>query len=95
MASLNIKGVAIDTINIFYLDESLGKGFSTANPDGIYSDKDFLDFENLVRLGLIDRTEIKRHQIGMFDIDVHYYVVNPVGIDLFACCNPTKLIRSR
>lgn len=93
--SLNIKGVAIDTINIFYADGSLGGGFSLGSPDGSYSDENFLDFENLVRLGLIDRTEIKRHRIGIFDIDVHYYVVNPVGIDLFACCNPSKLTRDR
>jgi hypothetical protein len=94
VSSLNIKGVAIDTINISYTDPMLGEGFSLGSPDGIYSDKDFLDFENLVRLGLIDRTEVKRHKVGIFDIDVHYYVVNPVGIDLFACCNPTKLIRA-
>jgi Abortive infection alpha len=94
VASLNIKGVAIDTINIFYTDHTLGQGFSLGSPDGIYSDEQFLHFENLVRLGLIDRTEIKSHKIGIFDIDVHYYVVNPVGIDLFACCNPTKLNRT-
>jgi hypothetical protein len=93
VSSLNIKGVAIDTISIFYTDQNLGEGFSLGSPDGVYSDEDFLDFENLVRLGLIDRTEIKRHKIGIFDIDVHYYVINPVGIDLFACCNPTKLTR--
>jgi len=94
VSSLNIRGVAIDTINIFYTDERLGAGFSLGSPDGSYSDEQFLDFENLVRLGLIDRTEIKGHKIGIFDIDMHYYVVNPVGIDLFACCNPTKLNRA-
>jgi hypothetical protein len=91
--NLNIKGVAIDTINIYYVDESLGDGFSICAPDGIYSDEKYLDFENLVRLGLIDRTEIKKHSIGIFDIDVHYYIANPVGIDLFACCNPKRLPR--
>lgn len=91
---LNIKGVAIDTINIFFIDESRGTGFSLGSPDGIYTDSKYLDFENLVRLGLIDKTEIKRHRIGIFDIDVHYYIVTPVGIDLYACCNPKRLIRS-
>jgi hypothetical protein len=95
MEALNIKGVAIDTISVYHVDDRRGDGFTMGSPDGVYSDQDYLDFENLVRLGLIDRTEIKRHKIGIFDIDVHYYVVNPVGIDLFACCNPTKLIRAQ
>jgi hypothetical protein len=72
VGSLNIKGVAINTINVFDIDQSLGAEVTVAAPDGIYSDDDFFDFENLVRLRLIDRTEIKRHKIGIFDIDVHY-----------------------
>lgn len=92
--ALGIKGVAIDTINIFFVDEKLGAGLSVASPDSIYSDADFLDFENLVRLGLIDRTEVKRHRVGVFDIDVHYYITTPVGVDLYACCNPNRLIRT-
>jgi hypothetical protein len=94
VGELNIKGVAIDTINIFYAEENRDGDFSVSSPDNIYTDRDFLDFENLVRLGLIDRTEIKKHRIGIFDIDVHYYVTTPVGIDLYACCNPKKLSRS-
>jgi hypothetical protein len=46
-----------------------------SDPGGQYSDKDFLDYENLIRLGLVDRIEIKRKPLGRFDIDVHYYVL--------------------
>jgi hypothetical protein len=66
-----------------------------SDPSGQYLDRDSLDYENRLRLGLIDRIEIKGKPLGRFDIDVHYYVVNPVGIDLYACCNPNKLIRER
>jgi hypothetical protein len=92
--SLDIKGVAIDTINVFYLDSAVPDGgFSISSPDGIYSDSNYYNFENLVRLGLVDRVEIRQHRIGKFDIDVYYYIVSPVGIDLYACCNPEKLRR--
>lgn len=93
--ALSLEGVTIETINVYYRKKRAGSDFSVSYPDGHFSDDDFLDFENLVRLGLIDRTEIKRHAVGAFDIDVHYYIVNPVGIDLFACCNPNKLTRLR
>jgi hypothetical protein len=92
LEQLKIKGVAIDTISVFLIDGS--DDISVACPDGIYSDSKYLDFENLLRLGLIDKTEIKQYKIGIFDIDVHYYVVTPVGIDLYACCNPKRLRRS-
>jgi len=89
----NISGVALDTISVFFQDESKGRGWSIGAPDKVFQDFKFYDFENLVRLGLLSKSEIKRHRVGIFDIDVHYYVVTPVGIDLYACCNPTKLIR--
>lgn len=92
--ALSLKGVAIDCINVFYRDKRHGDGFSVGSPDGIYSDAQYFDFENLVRLGLIERVEVKQHKIGRFDIDVHYYTATPVGIDLFACCNPTRLLRA-
>jgi hypothetical protein len=92
---LDINGVAVDTLNIFYIDDADGPGTSISSPDGAYSDDKFYDFENLCRLGLLERIEVKRFKLGKFDIDVHYYLVTPVGIDLYACCNPTKLERER
>jgi hypothetical protein len=89
----NISGVALDTINVFFQDESRGSGLSITASDGVFKDAKFYDFENLVRLGLLSKSEVKRHRVGVFDIDVHYYVVTPVGVDLYACCNPTKLVR--
>lgn len=94
LKELRIKGVAIDTIAVYLIDSAGGDDVAISCPDGIYADSKYLDFENLLRLGLIDRTEIKQHKVGIFDIDVHYYVVTPVGIDLYACCNPTRLVRS-
>jgi len=93
LSELRIKGVAIDTIAV-YLVDGCGEDVTISSPDGLYSDRKYLDFENLLRLGLIDKTEIKQYKIGMFDVDLHYYVVTPVGIDLYACCNPARLVRS-
>jgi hypothetical protein len=89
----DISGVALDTINIYFQDASKQESTSIVSPDGVYRDSRFYDFENLIRLGLLSKSEVKRFRIGIFDIDVIYYVVTPVGVDLYACCNPTKLIR--
>jgi hypothetical protein len=89
----DINGVALDCVNIFFQDESRGAGMSFTSPDGVYSDDQFYDFENLTRLGLLAKCEVKRHKVGLFDVDAHYYVVTPVGIDLYACCNPSRLAR--
>lgn len=92
-SAFDINGVAVDTINVFYRDRNRSGGLSICSPDGVYRDAKFYDFENLVRLGLLAKCEIKRHQIGIFDIDVHYYLTTPVGVDLYSCCNPAKLVR--
>lgn len=89
----DINGVALDCINIFFQDESRGAGMSVTSPDGVYSDAQFYDFENLTRLGLLAKCEVKQYKVGLFDVDAHYYAVTPVGIDLYACCNPSKLAR--
>jgi len=94
LKELGIKGVAIDTIAVYLIDGTSNDDVTVCCPDGVYADSKYLDFENLLRLGLIDKTEIKQYKIGVFDIDLHYYVVTPVGIDLYACCNPARLVRS-
>jgi len=87
---LAMAGIAIDTLCVY---GDAGDETTVAAPDGVYSDLLFYDFENLCRLGLLERIEIKRYKVGIYDIDLHYYLVTPVGIDLYACCNPTKLQR--
>lgn len=89
----DINGIALDTLNVFYSDKDLEDSFSISSPDNVYGDAKFYDFENLVRLGLLSKCEVKCHKVGIFDIDVHYYIITPVGIDLYACCNPQTMKR--
>jgi hypothetical protein len=86
-------GVAIDTMNVYPKGDSTGGISLSGQKDGPYRDSLFFDFENLCRVGLLERVEIKQLLLGNFDLDIFYYVVTPVGIDLFACCNPTKIVR--
>lgn len=87
-------GVALDTINIFYSDGQAKRNSCGLSITGkLRPDQRFYDYENLVRLGILAKCEVKGHYVGIFDIDVIYYVITPVGIDLYACCNPTKLVR--
>ncbi len=90
---LNVNGIAVDTINVFYKNRESGDGSSVSSPDGVYRDALFYDFENLARLGVVEKCEIRHREIGKFDVDIIYYAVTPVGIDLYACCNPKRLIR--
>lgn len=90
---IDTLGVAVDTINVFD-NKNPKNDISLADHDrGLYSDKLFLEFENLCRLGLLEHVEIKSMSLGRFSFDVFYYLVTPVGIDLYACCNPNTLIR--
>lgn len=90
---LDIAGVAVDAINIYYKGEDQWPDIPITSPDSIYSDSKFYDFENLCRAGLLKKIEVKLFEVGIFDIDAHYYIVTPVGVDLYACCNPSKLTR--
>jgi hypothetical protein len=88
---LNVLGVAIDVLQV-YTDQEVGD-WEVTSPDGIFNDAKFYDFEMLERLGLLRKVEIKGEQFMGFGVYLHYYVVTPIGCDLFACCNPTKLKR--
>jgi hypothetical protein len=85
-------GVAIDTVSI-YDNEKSSNDVTFLGNRNLYRDELFLDFENLCRLGLLDKTELKNVAIGRYSVDAIYYLVTPVGIDLFACCNPTHIER--
>lgn len=88
-------GVAIDTINVYYFARPNHNSVSiTGVDDGLYDDRWFFDFENLCRLGLLDRVDLKQARAGIFDFDAHYYIVTPIGIDLYACCNPARIKRA-
>ena len=95
LGELDVVGVIIDTINIYFGDSDEGKDLSISSPDGIYSDARYFDFENLRRLGLLEKVEVKQFSIGIFVVDIHYYLVTPVGADLYACCNPGRLRREQ
>ena len=67
---------------------------SASDFDGICSDESFFDFQNLERLGLLSHCEARDIEISIFKVDLSYYIVSPIGIDFYACCNPDKLKRS-
>jgi hypothetical protein len=90
---LNILGVAIEVLDVWSTEHEDDE-FSISSPDGIFSDAAFFDFAMLERLGLLRKGEVKGERIGKFEIFLHYYIVTPIGCDLFACCNPSKLQRS-
>ncbi len=42
---LDVNGIAVDTINVFYRNAEHGNGSSASSPDGLYRDPRFYDFE--------------------------------------------------
>ena len=90
---MDVIGLVVDTVNIYH--DAIAHGFDEVitDPEGLYSDNRYLDFENLRRLRMIDRVELKSHKISAFSVDIHYYLVTPVGADLYACCSPDWLAR--
>jgi hypothetical protein len=90
--NINVLGVAVDVLQV-YTDKESGDWESTA-PDDIFSDARIHDFDMLERLGLLRKVEIKGERFMGFGVYLHYYIVTPIGCDLFACCNPKKLSRA-
>lgn len=90
---VDVVGVAVDTINVWDSEDSRNDISIADHGTGLYSDSSFLEFENLCRLGLLEHVEIKNMSLGKYSFDVFYYITTPVGIDLYACCNPQKLNR--
>lgn len=93
---LSVPGVALDCLLVYYKENPLEKEYyhiEGSDTTKIYTENKFYDFENLVRLGLIEKCELKRHDIGNFNVDISYYIVTPVAADLCACCNPKLLVR--
>ncbi|MCH8491526.1 MAG: DUF4393 domain-containing protein [Oceanicaulis sp.] len=81
----NKTGICIDTLEIFDA-ENPDIAISTGAVFGIYSDDLYLDFENLCRLGLIQKVECFSRLVGRFSVDVHYYIITPIGADFLSCC---------
>jgi len=92
LSGLGVVGVAIDTLQIWN-DEDENDEWEITAPDGVFHDDLFFDFAMLERLSLVRKVESKGDKFGKFQIYMHYYVATPIGCDLFACCNPTKLKR--
>ena len=89
---ISFVGVAVDCITVSSGAEH--DDATTVNPEGsAYSDDRYFDFQNLVRLGVLDQIKTRMRRVGRFTIDLYFYVVTPVGADLFACCNPDKMQR--
>lgn len=90
-SELRGKAIAIDTIYVH--DEIADEHYSDGDDNAVYSDDLFLIFENLKRMGIIEKVEVRDLKKFHYSVDITYYLITPVGIDLYACCNPDVMSR--